>query len=394
MEEYTKVTIQKKDANFIIFNIESSAIKDSTSIEYRSPVFSFKDNPKDECFLSFISVLKEKAPTQKVPGMTLHFTDNQAGQEDSGTYQDACTYQVVCSVLNRPEFGIHAFQSHRYGIGELKHWKFFSLNELSKALNKNSVVQLCFDVSRFLSGNVASIMSTFVPKNDDKMLTKLYSFAQNGEFTDVILKIGNEEIKAHKNVLAARSNVFDAMFKSKMQEEQTGVVKVEDFKPDVIKEMLLYIYTDSVKDIQKVSYELFEAAHFYNLLDLETICKNHMKDSVTCENVTVLSDLADKYSLKDIQTVVRKFMKTNEAQLIKNPDYVAFLLSRLSVKNVAQYLVLADKYKLKDFKAPLKEYVKDNIKEVMKDSKYRYLYSTNINIILEIDEYMADQYGK
>ncbi|OXU23864.1 hypothetical protein TSAR_003682 [Trichomalopsis sarcophagae] len=388
MEEYSKVTIQKKDTNFIIFNIESSTIKESTCIEYRSPVFSFKDHPKEECYLSFVSVLsKVKIPSQKVAGMTLHFINKQGGQEET------CTYQVVSSVLNRPEFGTHAFQSHRFCINELKHWKFFSINELSKVVNKSGVVQLCFDVTRFTDEDVGSIESSFTTPDDDKML-KLYYFAQNDEYTDVVLKIEDEEFKAHKNILAARSAVFDAMFKSKMMEEQTGVIKVEYFKPQVIKEMLYYIYTNNVEDLPKISHDLFEAAHFYNLMDLETLCINHMMSNVNVDNVTTLLELAEKYNLQDVQFHVTKFIKNNEALVMKNSEYLSYLLSRLSIKNIAKCLTLADKYKLKDFKTPLKEFVRDNIKQVIRDSTYRYLYTTNITLILEIDEFMAEHYVK
>lgn len=386
MSEYTKASIQQKETNFITFNLESSAIKESTCIEYRSPIFTFKENPKEECYLSFVSS-KEKVPPQKVTCITLHFINKQGGQEEN------CTYQVASSILNRPEFGIYAFQSHRYGISELKHYKFFSVNELSKGVNKNGVIQLCFDVTRFLNSEITSVESTFEPQNNEKML-RLYCFAKNEEYTDVVLRVGDKEIKAHKNILASCSDVFDAMFKSKMQEEQTGVINVEQFKPEVIREMLYYMYTNNVQDLPKMSHELFEAAHFYNLHDLEILCKNFMISNVNVENVTTTSELADKYYLKDVQISVNKFIKNNEAQVMKNTEYLNYLLSRLSVKNVAKCLTLADKYKLKDFKTPLKEFVKDNIKEVIKDSKYRYLYNTNPTVILEIDEFIADQAQK
>lgn len=393
MEEYTKVTIQKKDTNCIIFNIEVSAIKESTCIEYRSPVFTFKEQSKEECYLSFVSIFsRENTLSKKVPGMTLHFTGKQASQADEiCTYEG--TYQVVCSILNRPEVGIHAFQSHRYGLGELKYWKFFTVNELTKAVNKNGIVQLCFDIARFSSGNLGTIESTFTPLTEDKML-KLYCFVKNEEYTDVIIKIGDNEIKAHKNILAASSAVFDAMFKSKMQEEQTGIIKADQFNTDVMREMLSYVYTSNVEDLPRHAHDLFEVAHFYNIIDLEIMCKDYMMTNITVDNVTALSELCEKYNLKDIQSNVNRYIRNNEAQVVKSQKYLNYLLARLNVNNVAKCLTLADKYKLKDFKIPLKEFVRDNIKEVIKDSKYRYLYSTNINLVLEIDEFMANHYHK
>ncbi|XP_014226757.1 TD and POZ domain-containing protein 5-like [Trichogramma pretiosum] len=386
MEEYTKATIQKKETNCIIFNIEYSTIKESTCMEYRSPSFEFKEHPKEECYISFVSVFsKDKGPSsQKVAGMTLHFSDKRLNEE-------VCTYQVVASVLNRPEFGIHAFQSHKYGINELRHWKFFSTNELLKVVNKSGIVQICFDVTRFCSGELVTIESTFVPQNDENMM-KLYSFAKNGEYTDIVLKVGDQEIKAHKNILAARSKVFDAMFKSNMQEEQTGVINVVEFEAPVIKEMLYFMYTNHVEDLSQMVLKLYEAANFYNLIDLETLCKHYMISNITVENVTAISELADKYNLKNVQGTVNRFIKSNEAQVLKNQEYLTYLVSNISIKNIAKYLTLAEKYKLKEFKKTLKEFVRDNIKDVIKDSKYRYLYTTNMNLILEIDEYIADHY--
>ena len=44
-------------------------------------------------------------------------------------------------------------------------------------------------------------------------------------------------------MLSARSQVFHAMFNSDMVENKSGSVNVEDFHPNVMKEMLQYIYT-------------------------------------------------------------------------------------------------------------------------------------------------------
>ena len=50
-------------------------------------------------------------------------------------------------------------------------------------------------------------------------------------------------------MLSARSQVFHAMFNSDMLENKSGSVEVEDFHPNVMKEMLQYIYTGTKNNL-------------------------------------------------------------------------------------------------------------------------------------------------
>ena len=43
---------------------------------------------------------------------------------------------------------------------------------------------------------------------------------EQGRYTDVTLVVGGQEIKAHKTILAANSDVFRAMFENNMKEKQ------------------------------------------------------------------------------------------------------------------------------------------------------------------------------
>ena len=59
--------------------------------------------------------------------------------------------------------------------------------------------------------------------------------------SDFVLICQGEEMKAHKLILCARSPVFRAMLQSKMSENATGEVKIDDVDKEVLKEMLRYI---------------------------------------------------------------------------------------------------------------------------------------------------------
>ena len=57
---------------------------------------------------------------------------------------------------------------------------------------------------------------------------KLGQFRENGEFIDVRLKVDESIFPAHRNVLAANSDYFHAMFTNGMKESNQEVIELKD----------------------------------------------------------------------------------------------------------------------------------------------------------------------
>ncbi|OEL14998.1 BTB/POZ and MATH domain-containing protein 3 [Dichanthelium oligosanthes] len=68
---------------------------------------------------------------------------------------------------------------------------------------------------------------------------------------DVVFKVKDEVFTAHKIVLAMRSPVFDAEFYGPPITENTReCITIEDMNPDAFRELLYFIYNDSVIDME------------------------------------------------------------------------------------------------------------------------------------------------
>lgn len=61
-------------------------------------------------------------------------------------------------------------------------------------------------------------------------------------------------------VSIARSPVFAAMFEHEMEERKTKRVTIADIDADVLKEMLLYIYTGQTPNLSRIADCLLAAA--------------------------------------------------------------------------------------------------------------------------------------
>lgn len=65
--------------------------------------------------------------------------------------------------------------------------------------------------------------------------------------------------------MAARSPVFSAMFEHGMSEARNDRVQIDDIDPDVLKEMLRFMYTGVAPNLERMSDDLLAAADKYQL---------------------------------------------------------------------------------------------------------------------------------
>ena len=65
-------------------------------------------------------------------------------------------------------------------------------------------------------------------------ITWISSLTENSlQFADAVLHCGGRDFQCHKAILAARSQVFEAMFKYDMEEKKSSRVEVKDCEPEV-----------------------------------------------------------------------------------------------------------------------------------------------------------------
>jgi speckle-type POZ protein len=133
-----------------------------------------------------------------------------------------------------------------------------------------------------------------------QQLGKIFSDKQ---LSDVKIECDGQTFDCHQIILAARSPVFMAMFQSNMKEKKTKTVTINDFKTEVVSEMLNYIYTGTVSsnDISEIEIDLLAAADKYQLDLLKNICEENLcsKLEVTnCVELFVVGDMHQTFKLR------------------------------------------------------------------------------------------------
>jgi len=131
-------------------------------------------------------------------------------------------------------------------------------------------------------------------------------------FSDLKLVCGirRVELLCHTNILAARSPVFQAMFLHDTVEAQNKVVEMTDVEPEVVEEMLQYIYTGNTNSSGKEA-ELLAAADKYSLLELKHECEEALCNKTNIDTVLGMLVLADRHEAGKLKDVCVKFLIEN-----------------------------------------------------------------------------------
>lgn len=126
--------------------------------------------------------------------------------------------------------------------------------------------------------------------------------------TDVkIVTADDKTILAHKCVLA-RSPVFLAMFQNEMIEKQQGEVHVKNIKHRVMKEMIYFMYTSKVHELDSIAGDLVVAADYYDLPDLKEIAIKSLEGNINLENFAHSLYIAERFELKSLKETVLRYV--------------------------------------------------------------------------------------
>ena len=134
---------------------------------------------------------------------------------------------------------------------------------------------------------------------------------------DVEFLCEEETVRAHKNVLCCRSDVFATMFRTDMTEGKNGQVKLTDMRGDILRQFLGHLYTGMLPELTvDVALQLYEAADKYNVYALKKQCASFLMENVSPENACKILIVADRCSDPDLKGHVMKYLVDKNVPLV------------------------------------------------------------------------------
>ena len=180
--------------------------------------------------------------------------------------------------------------------------------------NGTLTLQVC-GILNFFSNTIESV-SKFSIASEPIPNVPMKAMLEEGLFSDVKIKMSTKTFNVHRVVLASHSDVFKRMFQINMREKQEGIVTISDIEPEVMTELLTYMYTGCAPGLKTHAKELLLTADKYNISHLQVLCENELKINLTSANVAEILEIADKCQLKSsafesLKNVCTKFIMHN-----------------------------------------------------------------------------------
>ncbi len=232
--------------------------------------------------------------------------------------------------------------------GEFNCWGRFSLIEIDKLTGPNATEHgFCVNdtvvfkvVVKVVGGKDLECEAIAQSKTGavSALPIRLWDLMNDGTLCDCTLTVTEGEADAptvksfpcHKLILVAQSPVFTAMFTHSMSESNTNEIVISDFSPEVIREMLHFMYTEtlatSTADVSVCS-DLLKVAIKYEVSNLVTIIESNLLSNLSEENVLKTFALAEACGSHTLREGALGYIKLHAYRLVNLPQFPAILES-------------------------------------------------------------------
>ncbi|XP_065204316.1 speckle-type POZ protein-like [Planococcus citri] len=153
--------------------------------------------------------------------------------------------------------------------------------------------------------------STSAGISECRVLIDLEKCYIDDHFKDVTISVKGKEYRAHKIILATRCSVFERMLRVDMSESKNNRVDITDMEQDVFEEVLYYIYTGKVKNLNELAFELLPVADRYDLKELRIMCEEALLEQLSAKNAVKILILADMHRAEELKAHTLRFIKQN-----------------------------------------------------------------------------------
>ena len=164
------------------------------------------------------------------------------------------------------------------------------------------------------------------------LLFKLSQFRENGDFIDVRLKVDESIFPAHRNVLAANSDYFHAMFTNGMKKSNQEVIELKDKS---ISALSFNIILDSIYrgDVLVCKENVFEvlatASHLQMPIIVRQCCdfldKEYIQGYIDIQTYLHLLAFANLHGLRDLKEATQSKMASVYKEICEREEFLSHI---------------------------------------------------------------------
>lgn len=168
------------------------------------------------------------------------------------------------------------------------------------------------------------------------------------ELCDVVLVVAEQEIKAHRVVLAANSAYFYSMFTTDMCESVQERISLKGIEFEAVELLVNYCYTSTITITEKNVQNLLSVA---NLLQFSTViesCCGFLKNQLHPTNCLGIGDFADHHGFSKLKNAAQSYAEKHFLEVIKSEEFLNATSEQLTAMLKSDFLDVASEKEVFD----------------------------------------------
>ncbi|KAK3089663.1 hypothetical protein FSP39_005461 [Pinctada imbricata] len=167
------------------------------------------------------------------------------------------------------------------------------------------------------------------PNYGRELLRNLNSLRHSNMFTDATLYIQHEELYCHRNILAASSPYFRAMFTHNLREGTKSEVQFEDVSPWTLKRIIDYVYTGKLEITIDNAQELLAAGSRFEYPAIVNSCCDFLEKHLHPSNCLGIEYFTQMYACDKLMEKAHKYALENFSGVVECEEFLEMSIDRL-----------------------------------------------------------------
>ncbi|PIO63346.1 BTB/POZ domain protein, partial [Teladorsagia circumcincta] len=149
------------------------------------------------------------------------------------------------------------------------------------------------------------------PVHGRLLLCRLAKLRDNSRLCDVTLVVEGTRINAHRVVLAAATDYFEAMFTNDMAESHSETIELKDVEASALEALINFCYYGRIRISSTNVWSVLPAACLLQLNEVKEQCSEFLEKRLGASNCLKIRAFADTYACDGLLRCAHEYILHN-----------------------------------------------------------------------------------
>ena len=179
----------------------------------------------------------------------------------------------------------------------------------------------------------ALTLDTMTIENDEHqhtLLETLKSMYDSGHLIDVKICVQDKEFPCHRNVLAATSPYFRAMFTIDLNESKQEKIRILEVDANSVQQVIEYAYTGRIEITKSNAQNLLGVASLFQIIPIHNACAKFMETQLDVSNCIGIHCFAQIHNCDDLRNKAKEHIEKNFTEVSQGEEFVSLTKDKIS----------------------------------------------------------------